>query len=348
MTMKKIICVAAMLALLAGCGRSRKIPDVSNIQVELKWQRFEQDFFAIDTVDIMPGLSRLRQQYPVFADDFFRNILGLSANDSTAPVGPALRHFLASYRPIKDSADKIFAKNQQIPEKVKQGLRFLKYYFPAYHAPTRLISFIGPMDAYYEATLGGYGDIITGDALAVGLQLHLGKNFSLYTSSIGQSLYPSYISRRFEPEYIPVNCLKNCIDDLYPDETRGRPFLEQMVDKGKRLYILDQLLPTTPDTLKIGYTAQQLDDCYKQEGLIWNFFLENNLLYETDPERLKSFVGDGPKTEELGDGSPGYISLFTGWQMVKKYMNAFPETSLQDLLKKDAKTILNDSKYKPK
>jgi len=346
--MKKIICVAAIVALLAGCGRSRKIPDVSNIQVELKWQRFEQDFFAIDTNAILPSLFKLRQQYPVFADDFLRNILGLSTLDSASQSEPAIRQFLASYRPIKDSSDKIFANNQNIADQVRQGLKFLKFYFPAYHAPTRLISFIGPMDAYYEASLGGYGDIITGDALAIGLQLHLGKDFSVYTSTMGQGLYPSYISRRFEPEYIPVNCMKNCIDDLYPDETRGKNLLEQMVDKGKRLYILDQLLPTTPDTLKIGYTTQQLDDCFKQEGLIWNFFLENNLLFEADPDRLKNFVGDGPKTEELGDGSPGYIVLFSGWQMVKKYMNAYPETSLPNLLKIDAKTILNDSKYKPK
>lgn len=348
MSMRKLPILFIFFLTLAGCGKSRKLPDVSNIQVELKWQRFEQDFFAMDTNAILPSLQKIRQQYPVFADDFLRNILGLAPLDSFPQASLAIKQFLSSYRPIKDSADKLFKEDRRISEEVKKGLQYLKYYFPAYHAPTRLISFIGPMDAYYEAPLGGYGDVITGDAMAVGLQLHMGRNFSLYTSQMGQSLYPSYISRRFEPAYIPVNCIKNCIDDLYPEQTRGKTLLDQMVDKGKRLYILDQLLPNTADTLKIGYTAQQLEDCSHNEGLIWNFFLQNNLLFETDPDRIKNYVGDGPKTEELGDGSPGFIILFTGSQMVKKYMETFPETSLQDLLKLDSKKLLNDSKYKPK
>ena len=346
--MKKGILFAALFLVLFGCGKKRATPDVSQIPVELKWQHFEQDFFAIDTNAIAPGIAKLRQQYPVFADDFFRNILGIPPLDSVPQAIGAIKQFLSSYRAIKDSADKVFNNVQPIQDEVKHGLQFLKYYFPEYHAPTRLISFIGPMDAYYESSLGGYGDVITGDALAVGLQLHLGRNFSLYTSEMGQGLYPSYISSRFEPAYIPVNCMKNCIDDLFPETGRGKSLLDQMVDKGKRLYVLDMLLPNTADSLKIGYTGRQLEDCYKNEGLIWNFFLQNNLLYDTDPDRIKNYVGDGPKTEELGEGSPGFITLFTGWQMVKKYMDANPEMSLKELMKKDGKAVLNGSHYKPK
>jgi hypothetical protein len=59
-------------------------------------------------------------------------------------------------------------------------------------------------------------------------------------------------------------------------------------------------------------------------------------------------VGDGPKTPELGDESPGYIALYMGRQVVRTYMEKFPETPLDKLLQLDAKTILNESKYKPK
>ena len=52
-----------------------------------------------------------------------------------------------------------------------------------------------------------------------------------------------YISRRFKPDYIPVNCAKNIIDDLYPDESKTSALIDQMVDKGKRLYVLDLLTP---------------------------------------------------------------------------------------------------------
>src|SRR4030095_3734969 len=110
------------------------------------------------------------------------------------------------------------------------------------------------------------------------------------------------------------------------------PLIEQMVDKGKRLYVLDRLLPFTPDTLKLGYTQNQLKGCLSNEGAIWNFFVENNLLYETDPMKIKAYRNDGPTTPELGDQSPGFICLFTGRQIVKSYMEKFPNTRLQDLL----------------
>jgi hypothetical protein len=120
------------------------------------------------------------------------------------------------------------------------------------------------------------------------------------------------------------------------------------VDKGKRLYLLDKFLPNMPDTLKIGYTANQLNGCYKNEGLIWSFLIQNNLLYNTDMLRLQSYINEGPQTQELGEGSPGQIALFVGWQMIKKYMEKYPQTSLHALLTLDAKQILSDSKYKPK
>jgi hypothetical protein len=203
------------------------------------------------------------------------------------------------------------------------------------------------MDAYFEGSLGGYGDVITHDALAVGLQLHMGRNFSLYMSEMGQSLYPSYISRRFTPEYIPVNCTKNIIDDLYPDQSTGKHLVIQMVEKGKRLYLLDKLMPFTHDSLKIGYTESQLKGCYNNEGLIWNYFLTNGLLYNNDPAMIKNYIGESPNTPEFGEGAPGNIGLFTGWQIVKKYMDKNETLSPDELMKTDSKKIFEESKYRP-
>ncbi len=31
-------------------------------------------------------------------------------------------------------------------------------------------------------------------------------------------------------------------------------------------------------------------------------------------------MNDGPKTEALGEASPGFIGQFVGWQIVKKWM----------------------------
>lgn len=345
---KTIITFLATLLFFVSCKNGRNTPDVSDIKVTLQVQRFEKDFFTIDTNNISASFPSLQQKYPVFFADFIQNILGLSIEEGGSNADSAIKLFLRDYSVVKDTADKVFANPGKIENEIKQGIRFAKHYFPQYHAPEKLITFIGPLDAIFQTPTGKTGDVITQDALAVGLQLHLGSEASLYQSLSAQSLFPKYVSAKFSPQYIPVNCLKNIVDDIYPPNPNDKTLLDFCIDKGKRLYLLDKFMPDAPDTLKTGYTASQLAGCYKNEGLIWSFLIQNNLLYNTDFLRIQSYIDEGPQTQELGEGSPGQISLFVGWQIIKKYMEKHPDTTPGALLKLDAKQILADSKYKPK
>lgn len=337
-----------ILLLFASCKNVRQTPDVTGIRVELQTIRFEKEFFSMDTSDPVASYGLIKAKYPDFAPLFASEILGIPPGDSSGMAARAFRQFIKDYRPILDMTDSELADMRSVESGVRKSLQYLKHYFPAYEAPTKLITFIGPLDAYAEGKTGGYGDIITREGLAVGLQLHLGGSSEIYLSEQGQRLYPAYISRRFDKAYIPVNCMKNIIDDIFPGSAADKTLLDFMVDKGKRLYLLDLMLPDEADTLKIGYSEAQLKGAFENEGLIWNYFLQNNLIYETDIPKIRSYITDGPRTMELGEGSPGYISLFTGRQIVRAYMERNPETPLKDLLAMDAKSILNGSRYRPR
>lgn len=344
----KYILTVLLFAILVSCNNNNA-PDVSKVKITLQVDRFEKDFFAIDTNQIGLSLHKLSGKYGLFLNDYLVNILGipfLPGKDTNAEN--AIKRFIADYQSVKDTANKVFQNFDKITDDVKKGLQYVGYYFPQYKQPEKLITFIGPLDAHFQGSLGGYGDIITTQGLAVGLQLHLGKNYSLYQSELGQQLYPGYVSRRFEPEYISVNCMKNIIDDLFPEKASDKPMIEQMIEKGKRLYVLDKLLPFVDDTLKIGYTSKQLQGCYEHEADIWNLFLQNNLLYNIDPSIQKNYLQDGPKTEELGDASPGFIGLFTGRQIVRKYMEKHGNISLTELMSTDSRKIFEEAKYKPR
>lgn len=334
----------AGLALLIVIGlfscRDKSVPDVSGVKIDLTVGRFEQDFFAIDTNHIMTSLEHLGAKYPLFLGDFLYNIMELPGlSDSSLQEQALLKKFISDYKPVKDSAEVVFRNFNPIERDVKKGLQFVKYYFPAYKAPSQLITYIGPME--------GYSDVITRDALAVGLQLHMGNNYSLYKSNIGQEVFPGYISRRFTPDYIVVNCMKNIINDISPEKNGSQPLVEQMVEKGKRLYVLDKILPFTEDTLKTGYTAAQLAGCFKNEGLIWNHFLSHNLLYTIEPADIRPYLEEAPNTPEITDKAPGAIGVFVGWQIVKKYMSKHGNLSLNELLHTDARKIFEESKYRP-
>lgn len=334
--MKHTIGFMVVMALLLACQSKKQVPDVSGIVVKLQTERFEKDFFSIDTLHPDTALQQLRRQHPGFTEDFLFNILATSPDSAAKDT----RLFIRSYQEMYRASQAKLKDIAVVEAAVKKGLQFVKYYFPDYRLPERFITFIGPINSY--------GNIITPNALAVGLQVYLGKDYPLYLSSQGQQMYPTFISRRFEPEYIPVNCMKNIIDDMYPDHTMGKPLVEQMVEAGKRQYVLDRLLPETADTLKTGYTKQQLDGCYASEKNIWSFFLQNDMLYSTDPNLTRDYMTEAPNTQALGETSPGNIGQFVGTQIVNKWMEKQKDITLAALLHTPAKKIFDEAKYKPR
>lgn len=330
----QVLVLLLMLGLLA-CKQGKKIPDVSKIEVTLTTERFEQDFFAVDTLHFEASMFALNKKYPGFTTDFMFNILGTTPATAQVDAGS----FIASYQSVFKQSKLVFSDFSAISRDIKKGFQLVRYYFPGYKLPKKIISFIGPINSY--------ACVITPDAIAIGLQLFLGKDHPLYLSAQGQSMYPAFISRRFEPAYIPATALKNLVDDIYPAKMQGLPLVAQMVELGKRLYVLDQLLPEMADTLKTGYTAAQLQACYKNEQTIWSMFIQNDLLYKVDPQVTRDFLVDAPYTQSLGEGSPGNIGQFTGWQIVKKWMSKNSKASLKELMEKDPLKLFEEAKYKP-
>jgi hypothetical protein len=305
----------------------------------LTTQHFEKGLFNLDSVNYAGNLENLIAQYPSFGENFIYKILGADPEWNNDSVAQYISGYAQAYKKIYDTSLLVFKDFAPYEAEIKKGLQFVKYYFPAYKIPDKIITYIGP--------LNGYGDILADDALIIGLHLHLGKNFSLYQSELVQQTYPDYISRRFEPDYITVNCMKNIVLDMYPEKLEEKTLVQQMVEKGKHLYLLGKFVPASEEEKIIGYTKEQLTEAYKHEKNIWDLFVQNNLLQTIDENLIKNYIGESPKTQELGDASPGNIGSFAGWQIVKKYMDKNPEVTLQKLMVTDNDTIFQAAKYKP-
>ncbi|HRD56391.1 MAG TPA: hypothetical protein PK504_00010 [Ferruginibacter sp.] len=326
------------ILLFASC-KSNNAPDVSGINVPLKVLRFEKDFFAMDTNKLVGQLDTVIAKYPLFGENFVTTILNVDPRWGGDTTANYIKGFLSSYKAVYDSSLKVFNDFTAYEKQLKQGLQYTKHYFPEYKIPTNIITYIGPLD--------GYGDILDADALIVGLHQHLGSNFSLYATGWVRETYPDYITARFTPDYIAVNAMKNITLDLFPEKSEDKSLLIQMVEKGKRLYLLQKLLPNTQSHLLIGYTKKQWEACIEKQVVIWDLFIQNNFLQTLDYNVIKNYVGESPKTQELGEGAPGNIGSFAGWQIVNKYMDKHSETTLPDLMKMDAEELFQKAKYKP-
>jgi hypothetical protein len=337
--MRSAVFMLALLFFAVSCSDAGKAPDVSGIEVKLTVQRFEKDFFAADTNKMSQEIDRLNQLYPEFMPSFMVRILNADPQWPDDTVAAYVRNFIAPFSRVNDSAQLIFKDFTPYEKEIRQSIRYLKYYFPEYKVPEKVITYVGPLD--------GVSDVIAPDAFLVGLHHHLGKHSMFYQNDAVRQYYPAYITAHFEPYSIAVNCMKNVVDDMLAANNDDKPLVQQMVQRGKRLYILSRLLPKTEEYKLIGYTAMQLKDCYEHEAQVWDLFVQNDYLQVADKNIIKNYIGESPKTQELGEASPGDTGSFAGWQIVKKYMAKNPKTTLQQLIAMDANTIFQEAKYKP-
>jgi hypothetical protein len=336
----KSITLILLIACFISCRNQNHAPDVSTIPVTVKVERFDQAFFAMDSNQVAAGLRALNRQYPYFLNDFVANVLGAgNLSDTNQTAVKASRQFLCSYLQVADSMAMRLQSVGWLEKELQRGFQFVKYYFPNYQLPAKVVTFIGPFDAP--------GVVMTRYTLGIGLQQFAGQGFSFYKSLQGQELYPDYISRRFELAYITPNCLMAIAQDLFPDNSGDKPLLNQMIQKGKYWWLVDKFLPETPDSLKTGFSQRQLDWCQANEGEIWNFFLQRDM-YTLDPDIIKDYLGEGPNTQGMPTSSPGNIGQWVGWQIVRKYAADHPSISPEELMKADPKKIVEDAKYKPK
>ena len=319
------------------CRQSNR-PDVSNIQVNIKIERFDSELFAGKNKNVIEVDKQLSSKYDVFYDDFIHRILD-SKYSNTESLTNLYRD--QAYTDLSKEVDSVFPNLKVQEEGLTETFKYIKYYYPKAKIP-KFISFASGFA--YQMPVGD-------NYLGIGLDMFLGKDSKFY-KAIVQSV-PLYLSRRFTPEYIVPRVAETYAhEELFAEPDDNRTLLSKMIFQGKILYFLDQVLPENlSDSTKIGYTQQQLDWAQNFEGDIWAYFLENNYLYETDYQKIQVFLSEGPFTPGLGENrdSAPKLGVWMGWQIVRKYMKEHPDVTLQQLMAdNDAQKILNQSKYKPK
>lgn len=336
---------------VVACSNDRVLPDISKIKVTLKIHQFERDFFAIDSMNPQPGIAQLIEKHPDFAPLFISNVLGLGPlTDSNKIINPGVRRYLFLNQDIYQKVNEKFRNTEFINSELELSFRYLKYYYPDYKIPD-IYTTIGPLDALPPLSNGEPSpNYIGNNFLAIGLQFYLGADYDIYQDqSFITNIAPKYRSRKFSQEYIALDVMKLIIDDLYPDSSNRLPLGEQFIEKGKRLYHLQSLLPEKHDTIITGYTNKQLEWCLENEREIYNFFLQQKLFYERDLVLINPFITDGPFTQGMPDNAPGNIGAFLGLQIVKSYVKKHQDKiNPADLMKINAATILKESGYKPR
>ena len=320
-------CTLLLCFCISGCKKDKEV-DISTIQFDFEVYRLDKEMFETNFFELV-HLNPVRDS--IFS--FYRQqILELSGDDDST-----LFDFInnPSIQELGQDIEDKYSNFSVYSNELYNAFRYVKHYFPDMEIPM-VFTFLSEF---------GYANVTYEDLLGIGLEMYLGADYKYYPA-LG---FPNYVTRKFDEPYIVPNTMKAYASQQFGELKPGSQLIEMMVDKGKTLYFLSKILPDTDKKYLIGYSNEQLQWCEENEAEIWNFFINNDYLYEAKFMEVNKFVNDGPTTPGMPLESPGNIGSWLGWQIVNSYMERNAHITLNKLMRNsDHRLLFEQSKYKPK
>ena len=125
--------------------------------------------------------------------------------------------------------------------------------------------------------------------------------------------------------------------------------LAEIIHEGKLKYFEKCMLPGVSDELIFGFTPGQMKFCRNNEGQMWLYLIENDLLFKTDRFLIRKLTGEAPFTSFFTNESPGKAAVWIGFRIVESYMMTNPGVKPETLMNDTAvQQILEKAKYDPK
>lgn len=335
--------LSIILLLLVGsvaisCRMNHYKVNTSNIKVNIDVKRLEKDLFTLNPDEVIPKLPSLKMKYGGFLQLFSLVINTGDINDES------FGDFLLRFCSDKQNNDVYELTMKQFPDinKIENGLqdafRHYLYYFPEKKVP-----------GIFTCITGFNNSIITGDSLlGIGLDRYLGADCSYYPRL---NIF-KYISARMTPENIVPDCMYGWGASEWDFGSLKYPadnVLAEIIHDGKLKYFEKCMLPETSDEIIFGFTPMQMKFCMNNEGQIWQYLVEKNLLFSTDQFVIRKLIGEAPFTGYFTKESPGRAAVWLGFRIIESYMMRNPGVKIEEMINNtDIQGILEKAKYSPR
>lgn len=333
---------------LNACQNSNRdpVPDISNISVNLKWIRFEKELFSLDTMNLKNELFKLIQKYPEFCRLYFTQIVPMTNQiDSLSPeFTDGLRTFLnePSTRALYQKTTAVFKNDEDLIKALKRSTQLMKYYFPNEKEPV----FYSLISNFNYANFI-FIDNNNTNGIGISLDYFLGSEMDYKKLDPKNPVFSDYLTRCFNKDHLLKKTWESYISDKLTEPQSGQ-FIDYIIHRGKKLYILQKLVPEIEDTVLFEYSPKQLDWCNKNRLEIWSYFLSGSMLYSTEFLKFNKFINPSPDSPGMPADAPGQTGSYIGYYLVQAYMSKHPKMTLSDLIgQQNAQLILKESRFKP-
>ena len=334
--MRKFLYIALCACLLAGCrnGRTYFPNHLEPEQVTLV--RFDKALLNVHEATVAQDVQVLYDEYPLFMPLWVEDILGIPSPD-TAYLVEQLPLFLNDttygFRQTNAREQAVFADVSELEQSLGRAFARISYLYPETELPTFYLFISGFQTPIYFAE----------ELVGIGADMYLGSDYEYYNRVVYD-----YQKQTMRKECIPVDVVSAYLFRTLPYTSTKSRLLDQMLYRGKIMYLTAQIFDALPGYEVMGWTKEQWDWCVRNEEAIWHLVMDKRDLFKTESLVLTGYLNDGPFTSEVSQDAPGRLGIWLGWRIAESYMEHNKEVSLQDLMAEpDAQKILEMSYYKP-
>jgi len=293
------------------------------------------DLFTLDWDSIQEKIPWFYEKYGDFFDLYNYRIINIGgAGDRTYPE--YLKLFLTDYlnNEVYHKTMEVFPDLTGLEKELTSAFRHYRYYFPSMEIP-EIITYVSRFNQ----------SIVTAEGMiGIGLDKYLGRETDYY-KQLGLNQYTILNMHR---EKIPSDCIMawGLSEFEYNDSVDN--LLSNMLYHGQIMFFVKSMLPDQHDSLIMGFTSPQMRFCMMNEDRMWEYLIEQKLLFETDRMTISKFTGYGPFTKDFSHESPARAAVWIGWKIVEAYARNNPEKSLYDIMNiTNYQQLLASSKYDP-
>lgn len=335
MIQKKYFIIACLMALTA-CqhGRTYFPKDLETQDVEIV--RFDKALLNVNESTVGQDIRVLYDEYPVFMPLWVEDILGIPSWD-TAILEQQLPKFLEDtlygFKQTNALERELFADISDIQKPLNKAFTRIHWLYPEMEIPTLYLFISGFVTPIF----------MEDDLIGIGADMYLGSDYEYYNRVVYE-----YQKQTMRKECIPVDVVSAYLFRTLPYTSTKSRLLDQMIYRGKVMYLTAQLFDDLPGYEVMGWTKDQWKWCERNEEAIWHLVMDKRDLFKTESLVLTSYLNDGPFTSEISQDSPGRLGIWLGWRIVESYMAHNEDVTLQELIAEpDAQKILEESYYKP-
>ncbi|MCY1718841.1 hypothetical protein OU798_00710 [Prolixibacteraceae bacterium Z1-6] len=333
---KFLFLLVSFATIFFSCKRNPLKVDISDIETEVEVVRFDEGLFSINGNDTLKAFVELSNQHPDFFNLYTYRIIQIGGiNDEH--FGELMKAFITDtmIQDVKAVTDREFSNFKKLEKQLKKAFKYYSYHFPDKELPT-----------IYTYVSGFNQSVVTAEnIIGISLDKYLGRDCEYYQQL---STTPQYKVLNMHKDKILSDVAYAWGITEFEKPNTATNLMSNMVQKGKLMYLVDALLPDMPDSVKIGYTQQQLEWCQMNEPQMWTYLIEKEMLYTSKRMNIVRYINDSPSTSGFPLDSPGRTGVWIGWQIVRKYMKKHPEVTLPELMNNyNYQKILNESGYNP-